>query len=83
VTQATQVGLHPSLPGGEVVVVGTGKKIAFIAVGADGKSRPTTGVVRGSLRWDLRGTELTLYYDHPVRSNLARLRGVPRALGKR
>ena len=78
--QATQVSLHPSLPGGEVIVVGTGKRITFVTIGADAKSRSTMGLSRGSLRWDLRGSELTLFYDQPVRSNLARLRGDPRAL---
>jgi hypothetical protein len=79
--QATQIALHPSLPGGEVVVVGTGTKITFVAVGADAKSRPTMGIGRGSLRWDLRGTELTLFHNQPIRSVVARLRGEPRALG--
>lgn len=78
--QVTQVSLHPSLPGGEVIVVGTGQRITFVSVGADAKSRPTMGLVRGSLRWDLRGSELTMFYDQPVRSNLAHLRGDPRAL---
>ena len=78
--QATEVSLHPSLPGGEVIVVGTGTKLTLVTAGADTKSRPTMGLVRGSLRWDLRGTELTLFYDEPARSDLARLRGDPRAL---
>lgn len=77
---ATQISLHPSLPGGEVIVVGTGTKITFVAVGADAKSRPTMGVGRGSLCWDLRGTELTLFHDQPTRSTVARLHGEPRAL---
>lgn len=78
--RATQASLHPGLPGGEVIVVGTGKKVDFVAVGADAKSRSGMGVVRGSLRWDLRGSELTLFYDQPVRSTLARLHGDPLAL---
>lgn len=78
--QATQVALHPSLPGGEVVVVGTGTKITFVAVGADAKSRPTMGIGRGSLAWDLRGTELTLFHNQPIHSDVARIRGEPRAL---
>tara|TARA_B100000678_G_scaffold284625_1_gene286429 strand:- start:245 stop:1033 length:789 start_codon:yes stop_codon:yes gene_type:complete len=78
--QATQLSLHPSLPAGDVVVVGTGTKITFVAVGADAKSRPTMAVGRGSLGWDLRGTELTLFHDQPARSTVARLRGEPRAL---
>lgn len=78
--QATQISLHPSLPGGEVIVVGTGTKITFVAVGADAKSRPTMGLGRGSLCWDLRGTELTLFHDQPTRSTAARLHGEPRAL---
>lgn len=78
--QATQVALHPSLPGGEVVVVGTGTKITFVAVGAVVKSRPTMGIGRGFLAWDLRGTELTLFHNQPIRSVVARLRGEPRAL---
>lgn len=78
--RATQVALHPSLPGGEVVVVGTGTKITFVAIGADAISRPTMGVRQGSLCWDLLGTDLTLNTDQPVRSVVARLPGEPRAL---
>ncbi len=78
--QAAQISLHPALPGGEVIVVGTGTKITFVAVGADAKSRPTMGIGRGSLRWDLRGNELTLFHDQPTRSTVALLRGDPRAL---
>ncbi|GAB7005267.1 hypothetical protein JCM18899A_27400 [Nocardioides sp. AN3] len=77
--RAAQISLHPALPGGEVVV-GTGTKITFVAVGADAKSRPTMGIGRGSLRWDLRGHDLTLFHDQPTRSTVAQLRGDARAL---
>lgn len=78
--QAMQISVHPAFPGGDVIVVGTGTKITFVAVGDDAKSRPIMGIGRGSLRWDLRGSELLLFHDQPVRSDLALLRGEPRAL---
>lgn len=71
--RATQVSLRPSLPGGDVIVVGSGMKIWFVPAGADAKSRPyLASIVRGSLRCEHRGSELTIFYDQPVRSTVAR-----------
>lgn len=78
--QATQLTLNPALPGGDVIVVGTGTKITFVAVGEDAKSRPTMAIGRGQLRWDLRGNDLTLFHDQHLRTTVALLRGDTRAL---
>lgn len=74
---ATQMSVHPQWPGGDVIVVATGKRISFVPVGSP---RPTMGLTRGSLRWALHGSELEVFYDHPVRSTLALLRGDQRSL---
>ena len=83
--RATLVSVHPAPPGGDVIVVGSGTNLRFVPVGASSALAHTVGrglleVGRGLLKWEHRGSELTLFYDQHIRSNVGVLRGDPAAL---